>query len=326
MERNSANESSKPNRFTYDEFFEMIMQINPTKGHKKIKEVVEWNLNSPEENMLMSLLKINMEPIAISNQNRYASDIVGNLFYFCLENRNDDFIREGMMIGLFNHLKLFDKDYTLDLYLNLMERGGRLDTILNLFTYSSFSKMKLKFMFRLMNVINRIVTEPNESNIILHTTNTLMCLALSQEFLQKISKNVNLFKRNCEWITLRLENLIEKIIYNFDYDLIEAIFSSKDFKNRSLIKIVTLYQLQSFLKSQKTTILLDTLWQGPNTIECDGRLADFSTMNYLLKSKTNKIQGRKISPKELLTNQFNINITRVKFWFQFVFRNESIDY
>lgn len=49
-------------------------------------------------------------------------------------------------------------------------------------------------------------------------------------------------------------------------------------------------------------------------------------MNYLLKSKTKKIEGRKITPRDLLTNQFTINIGRVKFWFQYIFRNESIDY
>ena len=326
MSRNHTNGSIKPTKFTYDEFFELILRLNPSKGHKMIKEVVDWNLNSPGENMLMSLLKINMEPIVISKCKNYYFDIVDELFYFCLENGNEDFLKQGMLSGIFNHLNLFDRDYTLDMYLKFMERGVNLDTTLNLLIYSNISKMKLKFVHRLLNVINRIVAEPNEHNIILHTTNTLMCLALCQEILRKIAKNVSLFSRKCTWISQRLETLIEKIIFNFDYDLIESIFLSRDYKNRSLIKIVTLYQLKSFLKSTKTTILLDTLWQGLYTTECDGRLADFSTMNYLLNSKTMKVEGRKISPKDLLTNQFTINISRVKFWFQYVFRNESIDY
>ena len=292
LNRKNTDNSNKPNKFTYDEFFGLILRIFPSKSYKKIKEVTDWNLNAPDENMIVSLLKINMEQIAINKYKSYDFDIVEDLFYFCLENGNVDFLRHSILAGVFNSLNLFDKDKTLDTYLGYMEKGVKLDTCLNLFLYSNIAKMKLTYVFRFLKVINRIVTEPNNKNIILHTSNTLMCLALFQEILIDIGKNFNVFRGKCKWIAQRLETLIEKIIENFDYDLIESIFLSRDFKNRSLIKVVTLFQLKSFLKSPKTTILLDTLWHGLYTTECDGRLADFSTMNYFLKSKTKKIEGK----------------------------------
>lgn len=324
----NRNDEQDPNalKFTYDEFFNLILKVNPKNGQKKIKEVVDWNLNSPGENMIISLLKVGMENIAISKHKNYDYDIEDELYYFCLHNGNDDFLRYGILSGLFNSLNLFDKDKTIEIYLAYLERGVKLDITLNLLLYSNITKMKAQYVFRLLNVIKRVVTEPNEKNIILHTSNTLLCLALCQEYLINIGKYVHLFRKKCKWITQRLDTLIEKIIFNLDYDMIESIFLSKDFKDRSLIKIVTDLELKSFLKSPKTTILLDTLWEGIASTECDGRLADFSTMNYLLQSKTKKIEGRKISPKDLLTNRFTINIGKVKFWFQNIFRSESIDY
>lgn len=46
----------------------------------------------------------------------------------------------------------------------------------------------------------------------------------------------------------------------------------------------------------------------------------------MLKSKSKKIEGRKIGIRDLMTNKFKINIERVKFWFQYTFRSESIEY
>jgi hypothetical protein len=60
----------------------------------------------------------------------------------------------------------------------------------------------------------------------------------------------------------RLELLIEKIIDNTENEMIEEIFLDKDFKDRTLIKIVTDYQLKAFLKSSKSTVLLESIWQG----------------------------------------------------------------
>lgn len=89
-----------------------------------------------------------------------------------------------------------------------------------------------------------------------------MFLAHCQEFLIFLSHNIKLFKRKTDFIMQRLELLIEKIIDNTDNEMIEEIFLDRDFKDRTLIKIVTDYQLKAFLKSTKSTILLDSIWQG----------------------------------------------------------------
>jgi hypothetical protein len=49
-------------------------------------------------------------------------------------------------------------------------------------------------------------------------------------------------------------------------------------------------------------------------------------MTYLLKNQTKNIPGRKIGFREMLTNEFTINIEKVKFWFQYTYRRESVEY
>jgi hypothetical protein len=49
-------------------------------------------------------------------------------------------------------------------------------------------------------------------------------------------------------------------------------------------------------------------------------------MTYLFKSHTTHIKGREISIRDLLVNGFNINIKELRFWFQYTFRRESIEY
>lgn len=210
--------------------------------------------------------------------------------------------------------------------LECIEKGIKIELCLNILLYANFSKWKLDLHKRLVGNINRIITENDENNYILLTSNTLMALAHCCEFLHIIGNTVKLFKRRTSYISQRLELLIEKMIDYTENDLIEKIFLDRDFKDRTLLKIVTEYQFNAFLKSSKITILMDSIWRGMYAIECDGRLDDFSSMTFLLKSKTTSIKGRKIGLKDLLTNKFNINIEVMKFWFQYTFRRESVEY
>jgi hypothetical protein len=49
-------------------------------------------------------------------------------------------------------------------------------------------------------------------------------------------------------------------------------------------------------------------------------------MTFLLKSRTSHIKGREVKIRDLLVNGFNINIKELRFWFQYTFRRESIEY
>ena len=68
------------------------------------------------------------------------------------------------------------------------------------------------------------------------------------------------------------------------------------------------------------------MWHGPSATECEGRLDDFSTLTFLLKSNAKYIKGRKIGIKELFTNEFTIGIDDLKFWFQYKLLNPKMIY
>lgn len=163
-----------------------------------------------------------------------------------------------------------------------------------------------------------------KNNVILLTTNTVLTLGHCWEFLRRIGSSMKLFKRKADKIVSRLELLAEKIINSVDTDIVEKMFLDKDYKDRTLLKIVTFYGFNLFLRSQSTTTLLDSVWHGTSTTEWEGRLDDFWTMAFLIKSNANYIKGRKIGIKQLFTNEFKVWIDELKFWFQFRFRRTSI--
>lgn len=141
-----------------------------------------------------------------------------------------------------------------------------------------------------------------------------------------IGRNIRYFKRKSKTIVERLELLVEKVIFYLENELTETVFLAKDYKKRTLIHIVIKYQLHSYLKSMKTTILLDSIWDGIYAADCDGDMNDFSSMLYLLQSSAHYIPGRDMSLKDLLTNQFKVQTESFKYWFQYRFRKESVSY
>jgi hypothetical protein len=73
----------------------------------------------------------------------------------------------------------------------------------------------------------------------------------------------------------------DKIVDNFDDDKIEKVFLDVDFKDRTILKIVTVNDFQPIFSSYKVNVLLQEIWEGKNSYECDGQITDFSLINYL---------------------------------------------
>lgn len=69
-----------------------------------------------------------------------------------------------------------------------------------------------------------------------------------------------------------LQDLGNKIISNFDEDKIERIFLDKDFRDFTLLKIITKFGFARLFADYKVNVLLDKIWDGTATSECDGQL------------------------------------------------------
>ena len=93
-----------------------------------------------------------------------------------------------------------------------------------------------------------------------------------------------------------------------------------------MLKIATQNEFAPLCSSDKVNVLLQEIWEGKNTFECDGSITDFSIINYLATSKIAKVKGKRLSFKELVTQNFKVAIDEQKYWFQFKFRAHSISY
>ena len=88
-----------------------------------------------------------------------------------------------------------------------------------------------------------------------------------------------------------------------------------DFQDRTLLKIITDCKFNDLLASDKVIVLLDEIWEGEETYDCDGRVTDFSLLTYLASAPIKKLPGKSISVSELLSNNFTANVTTEKFWY-----------
>lgn len=93
----------------------------------------------------------------------------------------------------------------------------------------------------------------------------------------------------------------DKIVQKFEDDKIEKIFLDTDFRDRTILKIVTDNGFQPLFISYKVNVLLQEIWEGKNSYECDGQITDFSLINYLASTKAQKIPGKKFTFRELVT-------------------------
>lgn len=59
-----------------------------------------------------------------------------------------------------------------------------------------------------------------------------------------------------------------------------------DFKDRSILKIITDNGFGPLFASFKVGVLLNEIWVGKSTFDCDGDMSDYSLINYLNNATT----------------------------------------
>lgn len=69
------------------------------------------------------------------------------------------------------------------------------------------------------------------------------------------------------------------------------------------------------MQNPKVNILLEEIWVGKNSYECDGRTTDFSMLTFLARAPIKKLPGKNITASELLSNNFKVSINDEKFWY-----------
>lgn len=74
-------------------------------------------------------------------------------------------------------------------------------------------------------------------------------------------------------------------------EFIYDIFMDIDFLDRTVLKLITDYEYEPLLKDDKVSALLDKLWIGNASYQCDGRITDYSKLNFLASSPIKMLPG-----------------------------------
>lgn len=98
-----------------------------------------------------------------------------------------------------------------------------------------------------------------------------------------------------------------------------------DFLDRTVLKLITDYSFEPLLKSDKVLNLLNTLWFGSVSEECDGRVTDFSMLSFLVTAPITALPKQNITQESILSNNFREQIDENCFTFQYKYRKQSID-
>ena len=99
-----------------------------------------------------------------------------------------------------------------------------------------------------------------------------MTICLTSIFLKSIGEIKATYKNETDNLSIELLNLGEKLIENFENTkIVERIFLQTDFLNRSLLKLITYYGFKPLIRDDKVKALLDELWIGKSSNECDGK-------------------------------------------------------
>ena len=122
-----------------------------------------------------------------------------------------------------------------------------------------------------------------------------------------------MFAHEGDTLTADLLDLGEKLIENMEPSSVRPIFMDIDFKNRTVLHLITYNGYAPLMVDNKIAALLDELWVGKLTYECDGKTEDFSMLSFLARAPVKKLPGQEIEAKQLLSNNFKVQIVEENF-------------
>ena len=85
---------------------------------------------------------------------------------------------------------------------------------------------------------------------------------------------------------------------------IEELFMDQDFKDRTVLHLISYNNFSELMSDPKVTVLLDNLWQGKLAAKCDGRVSDYSMLTFMANDPVRKLVGQNISFLDLLGTKF----------------------
>ena len=100
-------------------------------------------------------------------------------------------------------------------------------------------------------------------------------------------------------------------------------FMDIDFKDRTVLHLISYEEYIPLMQDDKIAALLDELWVGELTYSCDGRINNYSRLNFVASAPLKKLPKTHVSFKEIVHPKWEPKMDD-SFTFQYKFRKSSI--
>lgn len=118
------------------------------------------------------------------------------LLIFALNNFNEFFLKHALRNSIIGSQLMIDREVINEIFA-LFRKRMRSELVLNVLLFSDLSRWEQTQLHTLLGMLAEMVTEEIEQNRILLAYNPILTIALSAEFLNKISSSKNIFRHQC---------------------------------------------------------------------------------------------------------------------------------
>jgi len=180
----------------------------------------------------------------------------------------------------------------------------------------------------LIQIFEQYSHEGYEHNQLLLSYNPLMTIALACEILTQIAKNKKKVSKASNKVKKDLLSLGQMYSSKIeDEDFYEELITDVDFRDRSLLKIITDQEFEPLMDENdpKAENIMMSIYQGKETTRCDGNIKGFSSIYHVITSKPKKLGANDKSYFKFLTNHFEANYD-FDYSYQYRYRAHSINF
>ncbi|CDW85372.1 UNKNOWN [Stylonychia lemnae] len=284
--------------------------------------VLKWKFEA-RENILKILCELGHERIAAKFMKDHFKYATKEFFYYCVVNEKAYFLKHALREQFFQEDYMTESQFIYTITTDL-QAGQKILFNLNLLLFTDFKKWDILQLKDFISMAQSFLLTNLESSYMLQAYNPILAIALLIQYIKQIKYDFNVLDIECIGLIKKFAVLGRLIIENLKFDDIELIFMEKDFKDRSVLKIITHNEIMTFIVKSKLKYLLDKIWEGRYHSMVDGKISHFSRTQFLMNHSVRIAKGVETQFGDIIGANFKPNIDDYNFMPQMVFRQESI--